>query len=326
VRGYRKASAFTLIELLVVIAIIAILAAILFPVFAQARAKARQASCLSNQRQIGLATGMYVQDYDENFYPHRFNSGPDSNPFLQDPVGNTTITGAARNKTFWISLLQPYVKNYDLFKCPSEGGVSSPWVKWNTDGLQCGNSLNNTTVGCGGVGYGGQNSYGHNDVWMSPAGAYNSSNGAPFTVSLASVPRVSSTILLVDATYYGAAPDLNNMTGKLNLNHCQDGSVAAGYCLDRDFANNQGGQYVYYWKNIGNSAWSWTGGEAGQYAGTTPTSAGVLAAEQQGANRHNSQINVQWVDGHVKSLNYNTVISDPCFWATDQNGGHSACN
>jgi prepilin-type N-terminal cleavage/methylation domain-containing protein len=63
----RRRSAFTLIELLVVIAIIAILAAILFPVFAQAREKARQAACLSNLKQIGTGVMMYVQDYDETF-------------------------------------------------------------------------------------------------------------------------------------------------------------------------------------------------------------------------------------------------------------------
>src|SRR5436189_5131279 len=62
----QRQTAFTLIELLVVIAIIAVIAAILFPVFAQARAKARQAACFSNLRQIGVALGMYVQDHDEH--------------------------------------------------------------------------------------------------------------------------------------------------------------------------------------------------------------------------------------------------------------------
>src|SRR2546423_15081069 len=67
----QRRGAFTLIELLVVIAIIAILAAILFPVFAQAREKARSATCLSNNKQIGLAVAMYLQDYDSTYPPQR---------------------------------------------------------------------------------------------------------------------------------------------------------------------------------------------------------------------------------------------------------------
>jgi prepilin-type N-terminal cleavage/methylation domain-containing protein/prepilin-type processing-associated H-X9-DG protein len=97
-------SAFTLIELLVVIAIIAILAAILFPVFAQAREKARQTSCLNNLRQYSTATLMYVQDYDEAF--------PMSSYF------NVTATPPCV-ETFY-STVNPYVKNAQITQCPSE--------------------------------------------------------------------------------------------------------------------------------------------------------------------------------------------------------------
>ena len=106
---------FTLIELLVVIAIIAILAAILFPVFAQARAKARQTSCLSNEKQIGLALMMYAQDYDETLAGNTFHAAG-----LGKPLGWMQPYDAADSATWriWARDIMPYVKNMGVFKCP----------------------------------------------------------------------------------------------------------------------------------------------------------------------------------------------------------------
>jgi prepilin-type N-terminal cleavage/methylation domain-containing protein/prepilin-type processing-associated H-X9-DG protein len=106
----RQPAAFTLIELLVVIAIIAILAAILFPVFAQAREKARQTSCLSNTKQIMLGELMYIQDYDET---HSWTWG-------WDP---TWVP--------WHQQIDPYVKNQQLWKCPSD-----PYDRGSTNGVR----------------------------------------------------------------------------------------------------------------------------------------------------------------------------------------------
>jgi len=99
-RKNRLAGGFTLIELLVVIAIIAILAAILFPVFAQAREKARQAQCGSNVRQLGLAINMYKQDYDERF-----------------PFGGWLPANNGSGE--WQNTVAPYIKNKGLYRCPS---------------------------------------------------------------------------------------------------------------------------------------------------------------------------------------------------------------
>jgi prepilin-type N-terminal cleavage/methylation domain-containing protein/prepilin-type processing-associated H-X9-DG protein len=135
-------SGFTLIELLVVIAIIAILAAILFPVFAKAREKARQASCESNLKQLGLAALMYAQDYDEKVpcteppcWPANANYGPSA---------------------WWFALIQPYVKNTQLFNCPSDktGGMH----------VYCDNTK---CVGSGGILFGGI-TYGWNENMAHP--------------------------------------------------------------------------------------------------------------------------------------------------------------
>ncbi|MFN4032940.1 MAG: DUF1559 domain-containing protein [Fimbriimonadales bacterium] len=92
---------FTLIELLVVIAIIAVLAAILFPVFAQAREKARQMQCMSNCRQIGLAFRMYTDDHD-GYFPMSYHAADNSGVFA------------------WTHRVQPYIKSRDIYRCPSD--------------------------------------------------------------------------------------------------------------------------------------------------------------------------------------------------------------
>jgi prepilin-type N-terminal cleavage/methylation domain-containing protein/prepilin-type processing-associated H-X9-DG protein len=171
--------AFTLIELLVVIAIIAILAAILFPVFARARENARRASCLSNMKQIGLGIMQYTQDFDEHL-PTRYN-------YYFDAGGYTLPNGQPGTTVIlWYMEIYPYVKNYQVYQCPSD-------------------SLHTYTGG-----YTGSLSYGVNftpsafcssncGVAMFPG---NAAGGTAPGASLAAIDDVSGTIMITDSKYY----------------------------------------------------------------------------------------------------------------------------
>ncbi len=131
-----KRTGFTLIELLVVIAIIAILAAILFPVFAKAREKARQTQCLSNMKQQGLAFAQYIQDYDGTYPPTLRWSPSDSSYYLACPNQSIYMTN---NHT----VLEPYMKNKRIWACPSLSTISQHYAY---NGWYLGGGLDTTNV------------------------------------------------------------------------------------------------------------------------------------------------------------------------------------
>jgi len=174
----RNSQGFTLIELLVVIAIIGILAAILFPVFARARENARRSSCLSNLKQIGLAMMQYTQDYDERMVSYSL------------AYSYKTPSGATGSSAQWTWMLQPYVKNVQVFNCPSEsnytwnGGVNST-QPYGYNYRMPSNSMCGGT--CGGVNMGGV------------------SSSDRVAALLASIEDPSGTIEVVDATYFAVS-------------------------------------------------------------------------------------------------------------------------
>jgi prepilin-type N-terminal cleavage/methylation domain-containing protein/prepilin-type processing-associated H-X9-DG protein len=143
----RRQTGFTLIELLVVIAIIAILASILFPVFARARENARRTSCLSNLKQIGLGIMQYTQDYDEKYPMNYWWANPsDANVGVACPADwgdrpcskfyiNTGGGGPGFGKfVTWMDLVHPYVKSVQIYTCPSATkpeGVDAPSYGFN---------------------------------------------------------------------------------------------------------------------------------------------------------------------------------------------------
>ncbi len=197
-----RRNAFTLIELLVVIAIIAILAAILFPVFAQAREKARAISCLSNLKQTGLSYAMYTQDYDE------------TTP-LQKAYGT--------QNQYWFVLLQPYVKSWPLFFCPDRTTVranKNPSSSYPPE-------TNFRYLG-----------YGYNDGWISDSGyglTKQMADGSRPGIAIASIQAPSDCVAYGD-TYdtagYSTAMD-NVFTGPDGPNNSKSirHNQALNYCF-----------------------------------------------------------------------------------------------
>lgn len=181
----KRKAAFTLIELLVVIAIIAILAAILFPVFAQAREKARQASCTSNIKQLTTAMLMYTQDYDEDF---PFWSYADS-VACNGPLGNVACQ---HFESIWFNAIYPYDKNANIYTCPDASDNSTitqnqlwGWTK----------ATDLTTVGINSGLVNAEVSYGMNEPLSTGTlcGAPNSSG-----CSQAAIQQVAQTLLIGD--------------------------------------------------------------------------------------------------------------------------------
>jgi prepilin-type N-terminal cleavage/methylation domain-containing protein/prepilin-type processing-associated H-X9-DG protein len=199
-----RRKAFTLIELLVVIAIIAILAAILFPVFARARENARRASCISNLKQFGLAMMQYTQDYDETYPINSWVCG--TNPCLGVYESGTTVT------ILWYYALTPYIKNYQIYNCPS---ATQSYQNVRSDG--------NVT-------YSSASNYGWNTY--ATGSTYPDDLFTPFNkASMASIDDPSGTLMMTESTYYrvGGYPHIGQANidneGQVQERHFDGASV-----------------------------------------------------------------------------------------------------
>jgi len=271
---------FTLIELLVVIAIIAILAAILFPVFAQAREKARAISCLSNIKQQGLAVLMYSQDYDELF-----------------PLTTLYDFSGTSETSQWIPRVAPYIKNTDIFWCPSDsagsypryGGWSGPAVSYAANSLMGGAHLpDNTSVGIFGVG--------NQVVWPNPPNTWmNNSTG----ISQASVTYPASTIAICE---------------HMTIDVQQSGSAFSWL----------GANTIWYWPGT-DMLWDCTplGGDCYYNDGSSipdgdiPQNPYPNGPNGSVSSRHTGRSNFLFADGHAKAMIPSTT--NPSGWNQPQN-------
>jgi prepilin-type N-terminal cleavage/methylation domain-containing protein/prepilin-type processing-associated H-X9-DG protein len=264
--GREWRHAFTLIELLVVIAIIAILAAILFPVFAQAREAARKASCQSNLKQIGTATMMYAQDYDET-YPGGWNQSPGH------PNGGGDM--------MWRVVLQPYIQKYgnnaDLYD--SRGNFGVYWCPSTPGG----------TTGFGPSSYGYNAFGGYTQGWVEFGGGAAGFPGA----TMATINKPAELVMFADASQVGASRsrDPNFNDGSPGWTGCSGATEQGPYNFD---------------PKVWREEWSvdWDFGVPGN--GTPNSGEDWGHCRNGGRRpfaRHSGFFNALYGDGHVKAVN-----------------------
>jgi len=320
-----KRKGFTLIELLVVIAIIAILAAILFPVFAQAREKARQISCVSNMKQLALGIMMYTQDNNEMF-PEAYD-GRNTAQCAADGSGWCPADTVGNNK--WGGRIAPYLKSLGVFGCADDpdGGVYTGFTGFGSYESYAANGLF-TWCWNGHAGVPEQLGPMGNPLESDPvtkAFGWTTLNSTTGALTLAQINKVSDGILLAEVHEYDLAVANGNGVAK----------VPIGTNWNSYYSNSTGWGAA---EMIGEPGWMdagllvpWGGG------GGDPNNSGPSdAANFEQVNASNvgdgashavhssgSLANYAFVDGHVKAMNplatcasFNNTIgsADTCLW------------
>ena len=299
IRSHRNA--FTLIELLVVIAIIAILAAILFPVFAQAREKARSASCLSNEKQIGLGLMMYTQDYDET-YPTAY--------FYKNNTA-TTNGGSTGGYVHFTAMIHPYIKNEQVWLCPSD-----PSRGIRPDNPPCANWLDLTTIGC--EAQVPRLSYIPNSAILPRK---RGPQDAPNIVSIAAVDAPADVIAIAEMTgnlnciLLGSTGQTN--TEKRNKSHrpvnAMMRTATGGAWAGQNVADATGPIYAIT-KNEAQGALGW-GGPSDSTASNGTGGCRSVSADLgyhirfMEPGRHTGGSNYVFADGHAKFFKFDTTIN-----------------